>query len=335
MKTALLFREGGKELIEVSADEVKNGLYDRHEEFVDPEYEFKVQFVKGAKGNGGPYFRLYYSYEEYKKLFPERASRYEIVANMRRYEESQWHVAWKNKFSSFCDIEKCIKNNVTKQRKFADAYYDKTRTCIEFQHSYISFDFEERNFYYSNMSINTIWLYDLSTANVRQDEQGNIEILEDNAKGFFRISEKQENLKNNFVYIHVKSGLIYRVRNLLRRETSTDKKSTIRYFMPTEVYTENEFINAIKFDQIKKDEFAKPLKELWDSSYSWIIVKNIENGDVIYINCNGNGEMFRDFKSDCIKYKYVNGDKHYKKHPEYRLSHKMEKMPIWVLLKAE
>ena len=184
MKTALLFREN-EEKIEVSAEEVRDGTYSRYEEFVDPEYEYKVQYVKGARNNGGPYFRLYYSYEEYKKLYPERASRYEIVANMRKFQESVWHRQWKEKMSPFCIIEKCIKNPTTGKRRYADAFYQKTNTCIEFQHSYIALDFEERNEFYSNLSINTIWLYDLPRANAIEDDEGNIEILEDNARGFF------------------------------------------------------------------------------------------------------------------------------------------------------
>ena len=59
----------------MSADDVKAGLYDKNMHFVDPEYEFRVRFVRGAKNNGGPYFRLYYSYEEYKKKYPDRADR--------------------------------------------------------------------------------------------------------------------------------------------------------------------------------------------------------------------------------------------------------------------
>ena len=66
MKYARLFREN-EEPILVSSEQVKEGLYSRDEEFVDPEYEYRVRFVKGAKNNGGPYFRLYHSYEEYKK----------------------------------------------------------------------------------------------------------------------------------------------------------------------------------------------------------------------------------------------------------------------------
>jgi len=342
MKYARLFREHEPPIL-VSAEDVKNGLYSRYEEFVDPEYEFKVQFVKGARNNGGPYFRMYYSYEEYKQLFPERASRYEIVANMRRHEESPWHKKWKFNVSSFCATEKYIENTSTKKYRFADAYYDKTKTCIEFQHSYISFDFEERNAFYCDLSINTIWLYDLSSATTHQDKQGYIEILEDNAKGFFRISEKPENLKNHCVYIQVKSKKIYRVSKLLRRFSSGDKRSTIRYFIPEEDYSESEFIDAIRLNRMPSSSFdiknvadtketqeniPKPLSELWDSHYSSMIVKNAETNEEIFINRGPNDEIFRDSKTGCIVYQYANS----KTHKEYRLSHTNEKRPIWTIV---
>ncbi len=165
MKTALLFIKG--EPVLVTAEEVKNGKYSPHEyEFVDPEYHFKVQFVRAAKNKGGPYFRLYYSYEDYKKLYPDRADRYKIVADMRRYEECKWHRWWKNVVSDFCIIEKCCKNQKTGKYKFADAYYPALKTVIEFQHSYIAFDFEERNKFYSGLGFPIIWLYDLTKATV-------------------------------------------------------------------------------------------------------------------------------------------------------------------------
>lgn len=342
MKEALLFREN-EESILVSAEEVKDGLYSRYEEFVDPEYEFKVQFVKGARNNGAPYFRLYYSYEEYKKLYPDRADRYEIVANMRHYQESEWHRFWKEAVSDFCSIEKYIKNPNTNKWKFADAFYDKTQTCIEFQHSYIAWDFEERNEFYSALSINTIWLYDLPNANTREDENGNIEILEDNARGFFRISENPDNLKNFRVYIQVKSGLIYRVNELLRRDSNTEQKSTIRLFVPAEIYTEEEFVDAIKYNTIgapiDSEEKPKTIQDLWNRNYSWMIIKNIENGDLIRINRNQHDEPFREFSTDCIKYVYVDDKFGYnqssEEKKEYKLSHKKEKQAIWILISAK
>ena len=134
MKHALLFRDNVEPIL-VSADDVKEGIYDRYDEYVDPKYEFKVEYVKGAKHGGGPYFRLYYSYEEYKSLYPERADRYQIVANMRRYEESEWHRNWKANVSDFCHIEKTIQNKELRQWKIADAYYADMKTCVEFQNS--------------------------------------------------------------------------------------------------------------------------------------------------------------------------------------------------------
>ena len=344
MRQALLFRENHEPVL-VSAEEVKNGIYSRYDEFVDPEYEFKVQFVKGARNNGGPYFRLYYSYEEYKKIYPERASRYEIVANMRKFEESAWHKKWKENVSDFCTIEKCIKNPSTNKWKFADAFYDKAKTCIEFQHSYIALDFEERNEFYKDLSIKTIWLYDLPRANACQDDEGNIEILEDNARGFFRISENPDNLKNHFVYIQVQSGMIYRVVELFRRETSTEQKSTIRFFVPTETYTEEEFVDAIQYNKLEtqvddvenNDNPPRPLIELWSKKYAWMTVRNVENGDLICVNRNHANEIFRDYSSGCIKYVYVDdkyGNRTSSRKKEYLLSHQNEKRAVWVFVKA-
>ena len=251
MKNALLFRDNADPIL-VSADDVKDGKYDRYAEYVDPEYEFKVEYVKGAKHGGGPYFRLYYSYEDYKRLYPERADRYQIVANMRKYEESEWHQTWKANVSGFCCIEKTIHNKELRRWKVADAYYADAKTCIEFQHSYISFHFEEKNEFYRALSLQSVWLYDLSRSNINLRDDGSIDILEDNAKGFFRISENADNLRDNFVYIQVKSGKIYRVTELERRETSQKLKSTIRYFWPSEVFDEKEFVATIQNNSLKK-----------------------------------------------------------------------------------
>lgn len=326
MKYALLFKDNIEPVL-VSADEVKNGIYSRDEEFVDPDYEFKVTYVNGARNNGGPYFRLYYSYEEYKKLFPDRATRYEIVANMRKYQECKWHRLWKESVSDFCEIEKVIKDSSVKKWKSADAFYDKTQTSIEFQHSYIALDFEERNRFYSNLSIDIIWLYDLTKANVRRTDNGRIEILEDNSMGFFRISEKPDNLKNNRVYIQVKSGMIYRVKELLRVETNKDHQATIRYFIPTEIYTEEGFINALKTNEINCGKILKSINELWNNEYSSMVVKNAITGERICVNRGPDGSIYRCYKNDCISYVHL-GDKSRK---EYWLSHKNEKMKIWTL----
>lgn len=318
MKTALIFQAG--EPLLVTAEEVKSGKYSKDEyEFVDPEYEFKVQFVRGAKNNGGPYFRLYYSYEDYKRLFPERADRYQIVADMRRYQESVWHRNWKDQLSPFCEIEKTIKNPHTKKYKFADAFYSDSNTVIEIQHSYIALDFEERNKFYADMGMNTVWLYDLSRANVVKTENGVVEILENNANGFFRISENPENLLNHNVFIQTKSKLIYRVKELLRHTVKSELKSTIRYFIPAPTYTEEEFIQAIKnnaffnYQQYSKaitsanDDKGlggKSIPELWNKQYSNMIVKDLTNGQRILVIGDKSGNIVRNY-NDCILYYFV------------------------------
>lgn len=329
MKEARLFKENTP--IIVPAKEVLDGKYSRDEEFVDIEYQFKLQFVKGAKNGGGPYFRMYYSLEEYKKRFPDSADRYEIVRDMRHFQESPWHKHWKQNFSSFCKIEKSIKSNKTNEWKIADAYYEERKTCIEFQHSYISSDFEKRNQHYSDLKIKVVWLYDLSTANVKKNENGNIELLENNAKGFFKVSEVPENLSNHLVYIQVKSGTIYKVDKLLRREIPGDRKSTIRYFVPNEVYSESEFIDAIKSDKIVIPETPKSytLQQLWNSNYLSMTVKNIYTDDIIRINRDYKNEMYRD-STGCITYVYADS----KNKKEYHIKRDKENQANWILLNA-
>lgn len=337
MKYARLFREN--KFVQVSAQDVKDGLYRRDEEFVDLEYNFKVQYVCGSRNHGGPYFRLYYSREEYRRLFPEHADRYEIVKNMRSYQESSWHREWKEKFSDFCVIEKCVRDPGHSVWRFSDAFCEEYKISIEFQNSYIDHDFEDRNNFYSSLGIKTVWLYNLPKANAKVSGDGAIEILEDNARGFFRIAECTENLKNNYVYIQVKSKKIYRVKELLRRSSGCDLKSTIRYFFPCEEYSETEFIDAVKNNRIDNG-WEKPteassepqtLEQLWRAEYSWVKVKNIVKNDVRIISHNGNGAMFRSFLNDCVQYKYDDEKTAcipLKKRPAYSISHKDEKAPI-------
>lgn len=338
MNKALIFNKDGSRQL-VTAEEVKSGIYSRYDyEFVDPEFEFKVQFVKGSKNHGSPYFRLYYSYEDYKRLFPDRADRYAIVANMRRFEESQWHRKWKQKVSGFCEIEKCFKDNDSNKWKFADAYNPDTNTCVEFQHSYIAFDFEERNLFYSKLGINTVWLYDLPNATIRQNDCGYIEILEDNSKGFFRISEKPENLKNYPVFIQVKNSSIYRVSELFRLETESKYKSSIRYFKPTQVFNEDSFVEFLKTGNADATEYST-LDELWNPIYDWIIVEDTAEKKTIIIYADKKGNMFHSFSSGFIQYKYVTCtykgeqiDYVLNSFKDYSLSEKKKNEPIWKLI---
>ena len=68
MKEARIFKTG--EI--VSAQDVFDGKYDRHENFVDVEEDFKVLYWNGAKNHGKPHFKLYLSLEDYNNLTDEQ-----------------------------------------------------------------------------------------------------------------------------------------------------------------------------------------------------------------------------------------------------------------------
>lgn len=275
----------------VYATEVKDGLYSRYENYEDIEYNFRAIYVKAAKNNGRPYFKIYLSKEEYKKLPIEQKTKYDILCELRHFQIGPWHREWQEKFENFCELEKYIKNPETGKWKYADAYYEKEKICVEFQHSYIDFYFEERNEFYNSLGIKTVWLYDLVNSDVKKMADGSYEILENNAKGFFRIAEKPENLKDNIVLIQAKDKKIYRINELFRKEISDNKlKSTIRYFYPIAIYDEEKFVENIKKADNKLlstifDDEPDNLYNLWKRYKPEVArFKNIETGWFFQLN---------------------------------------------------
>ena len=176
----------------VSARDVHDGKIDRKCEFVDIEDEFRVIYIKAAKANGRPHFRLYLSREDYNNLSEEKKTRYDILSKMRHYSETGWHMKWKERFLGFAEIEKYTKNEKTGKYKYADVLYEKAKTCIEIQHSFIGNDFETRNSFYKELGYRTIWLYDLTSLTAKPIENGMYQILENNSKGdFYHVSYYQ------------------------------------------------------------------------------------------------------------------------------------------------
>ncbi len=335
MQKARLFYNG--EDIIVTAEEVLNGMYDRSAEFVDAEYpEYRVRFVSSSKCRKGetigiPYFRLYYSYEQYKSLYPDRADKYEMVANMRHVQESEWHLGWKAKVSSFCDIEKYFV--IDKKRRFADAFNPITNTCIEFQHSYASKEFEDRNVFYSSLGMKMIWLFHLPKAVVIAAEDGNFEILEDNARGFFRAAyESDFEFKNVKVYIQVKSRHIYKVSKLFRRENTIEGMTATRlYFSQEGDWDEEGCLNVIKMgcDDHDSMEEARTISQLWNNDYKYLQLYNVETEEKIYV--------YHDFAADellrsnmgCVLYKRKQGSEYYN-----FLRKEDERAAIWKPIRA-
>ncbi len=192
--------------------------------------------------------------------------------------------------------------------------------------------------FYSGLGYDVIWLYDLPRANVKPLENGEIDILEDNARGFFRISENPNNLRNHSVFIQVKSGLIYKVSELMRRESGSEFMSSIRYFVPEIIYTEQEFVEAIKNNTVG----LSSLDSLWSPGLDWIIVEDTSEHKTIMINRDKKGNMFRSFSNGFIQYKYVtctfenNQFKWYRnKDKDYSLRYNKERSKIWKLIRAQ
>lgn len=308
----------------ISAADVENGTISKFQEFITPEEEFKVTYVSKAKNNGKPYFRLYYSYEDYKNFTDEQKTRYDILKNMCHFAETQWHRDWESHFSKYGEIEKYIKNDELKKYKRADVFIENINTCIELQHSYVDNDFTNRNDFYKKLGYKTIWLFDMTKSSVEKVEDY-YEILEDNAKGFFKVALDENNLMNNPVYIQAKDKLIYRVGKLYRKEIQSELQSTIRYFYTWEVYTEDQFINAVVSNGINQIPLTKELKQvidaskelssktrtlyqLWDNSYRAMIICNVfynsgKTPIIVYKSVNGSGvQVDRDGN---VIYQYV------------------------------
>ena len=344
MRTARLFRQD--EMVFVKAEEVRDGKYSRDENFVDPEYQFRVIYAKDCKGHTGPYFRLYLTLDEYEALSTERKTQYDILRDQRHYAESAWHREWEARCSSFCEIEHYVRGQ-GKTFKRADAYNAEAKTVIEFQHSFIALDFEDRNVFYTQLGLNIVWLYDLTKLEAVAREDGVFEILENNAKGIFRIAGFPQNLCDFPVFIQVKGGTIYRVSALGRKEIEGSKNSTIRTFKPDGVFTEQQFIDGVKqpsglFLSRSYAELIEPkgqsVFELWNPNFHRMVIRNPKLDLTIMIYAEGKC-MNTDLETGCITYCYVtwsdkrgtyyrNGDKFYK------LSDAKARSKDWFLLRS-
>lgn len=347
MNKAKIFENDTDRLI--NALDIRDGKESKQHEFVDPEENFKVTYVKGAKHNGVPHFRLYMSHADYLKLSPERKSRFDILKGMDHFAESQWHRDWEESVKHFSVLEKYIKNPKTKTYKRADAFYEEGNTTIEFQHSYTSTDFKRKNEFYTNLSINIIWIFDLIKLNAKENGE-NIELLEDNARGFFKVSEEEKNLSDYPVFIQVKGGLIYKVNSLERKEIDNELQSTIRYFKKAELFTKEQFIDGIKnkercFYAKQYLNNKKSIFELWsetnDGKRSQIIIRNTETDDIIKIwKDKKTGLISENYSDHCIGFMYCGYDTKVKKYKIenskiYSLAKNKAKLPIWELLVSQ
>ena len=179
-------------------------------------------------------------------------------------------------------------------------------------------------------------------------EDGAYKITEDNAKGFFRIAEDAENLKNTPVFIQAKDGFIYEVQELFRKQIDNELQSTIRYFYPISINTVDEFIEKIKNNEIIKKQEHPMEKEnksndlhdiyaLWQPGFQSMVVYNSE--DKLYFMISedrfekGTPERDYNFRS-VILYQYAEWKYTrfvIENHRKYRLSFAKATRPIWRL----
>lgn len=323
MRYAKIFGENEERLID--ALDIKNGIESKKHQFVDPEYEFRVDYVSGSKNNGNPYFRLYYSKKDYLKFSEERKRKYDILSGMKHVKESHWHKNWKNKLQDFMEIEKYVKNPKTNKYKYADGYYKDGSLVVELQHSYIDNDFDARNDFYKSMDLTVVWLFDLTSAKIKK-ENGIIELLEDNSKGFFKVAEECNSLYNYPIYVHFSDDNIYRVKELKRKEINGELESTIRFFNEGEAYSINTFLSVLKqrkYD-VSSKEFvdlscrSKSLFQIYKENNSssikglQLVVRDTENGGIYKFFKNPDtGMLSIDFITNKITYLecyYYNGE---------------------------
>ncbi|HQC54428.1 MAG TPA: hypothetical protein PKX91_01725 [Clostridia bacterium] len=262
-----------------TAQEVfEQGLGD--EEFIDPENTWSLTFVapysrqgrtdKETKGADKPrvyvnaYFRRKLSLKDHHELYPINVSLVRAEHTVHK-KDSAWHDGWKNKVSSFCEIEKRFYPNDVPQEsgyKIADAYYKDTSTVIEFQKSFAD-DALEKSAFYKAKNIRLIWLFYLQTLAVFKDDD-KYKIREDNLYHFFRIEDiKPGFYKDNVIFIQDKTGKIYYVDNLKRVESNSILEATIRYFECKQVFDSADvFVHWLRYDWVNSELFNKHLKSV-------------------------------------------------------------------------
>ena len=286
-------------------------------------------------------------------MTPERKTRYDILRDQYHFAESKWHREWEDRVSSFCENEYYVKSPNSNKYKRTDAFCELHHLCIEFQHSYIANDFNERNEFYSQLGYKVIWLYDL-TKHEGKVVKDIVELVEDNACGFFRIADENKDLKEHPVFIEVKGGRIFKADKLFRKEIEGDKLSTIRFFNLSTTFENYEgFVEALKtcdkslFESnppIQKDKSiiqkqktidfdnCKRIVELWDESYAFMVVLNTHTS-IVYFVFGKEGQLIRDYQTGKIRCKYAYKDSfgYYKeKGTYYNILDENER--VWVLL---
>ena len=231
------------------------------------------------------------------------------------YDKTEWHMEWQKRFP-IDNIERVLEFNGKKH--IADLLIG--NFVIEFQHSSISIEeFTERNNFYTSLGYKVIWLFDL----IEEYNDGRFAQTDFDfyykwayAKKLFRQIEF-ENVKAT-IYFQLSDdddpdvGVIERVKDI-RELAATIKTDS------NQCFSIKEFVELVSSNSQELFEKPKPapapfsidncksITELWDESYSAMIVKNKHTNSIIRV-FGRDGRLVRDYKTGKIRCKYCYED---------------------------
>lgn len=259
------------------------------------------------------------------------------------YDMSDWHMEWQKRFSKD-DIEKVLKNNGLKH--IADLLIDDI--VVEFQHSSISLDdFNDRNEFYTGLGYKVIWVFDVSEDFLKG------RIRDGNYDGSYKWAYAKK-LFRELDFGKAKATIYFQFGNCddkdsINLERVIDIDFDASYFK-TDFYhglSIPEFVKMVKdndpllFGLPKREpppqliDGCNSISEIWNESYSAVIVKNVFNNSVIFIN-GKNGLISRDYRTGRMVCRYAYLDRfsnHYKAKNQFYLLVDGEKK-IWKLIHA-
>lgn len=256
------------------------------------------------------------------------------------YDMTDWHMSWQKRFP-IDNIEKVLEHN--NKKHIADLLIGDI--VVEFQHSSISLDeFTERNEFYTTLGYKVVWVFDLI------EERENGRFADNDYEGYYKWAFAKK-LFREMVFSEVKATIYFQTSDDERDEVGVLERVKDVYDEGRRVKIDSNCIFSIKefidsVTQNSKDLFEKPkapnsidccspIRELWNDSYSTIIVKNKHTNEVFYI-FGQDGNIIRDYRTGKARCKYAYLDcetNFYKEKGDYYNIQDEEKR-IWILIHA-
>lgn len=235
-----------------------------------------------------------------------------------QYDMTDWHMDWQDRFDKN-DVEKVLDNG--KQKHIADLLIGKY--VVEFQHSNISIDdFRDRNEFYSSLGYKVIWVFDLTeeVVNEKMYAEGNKYEWALPKKLFRAINLEKEKATIYFQLVDDYVDMVSKAYDDFKCFYIDENKS-----FEIDVFVEMVKSNSEKILPKPKAPEAPSiiqgglsLYDIWKPNYTTIIVNNLFNKNVMFINGNEEGMYKRQGriigKYGTLDYKtnrYVRGAEYY------------------------